>query len=553
MDTKNTGLKKLPAGLAALSCAVALAAISCSLPEGPAVRAGTGPAAEPGAGTLTLVLPGTKTSAPSRAVLNDDFIAALQYQVTMANSSGETVALEIGGGGITVSLTAGLWTIAVTAYDPAFPNIPVGSGSASVTITAGQNVSQKIIMSFDPGYGGPFYIHNETELRLIGAAGGLAISNSGRVFYLENDIILFQPWTPIGDSGDPFKAIFDGQGHTITVTNFEGVKEDGNTAYLGFFAHSENAQIKNLTINYGLSAAVDTGNSANAYAGGVAGYANSTTFENVSVKGDFSAVSSAATCELSVGGIVGKADGSAITKSSFIGVVDGTSTDKCYTGGIAGALMDGEITASYVTGRVSGQGWDTYAGGIVGTSGGGIAIERCYAWAAVEAQGDGVVDVGGIAGSTAASLTTPLPLVSACYARGTVTGSGTALSKSAGGIVGSFLGIIEKCAVLNDSVSFAGATDIGEVAGNKGAISPSSNIQNNYTASDISLSPGSSNNWAGTSTPRADFTGPPAGTVYGLGALDWDFSDGTGDWKWIGSYGYPVLSWQEVPPADPTL
>jgi hypothetical protein len=58
-------------------------------------------------------------------------------------------------------------------------------------------------MKVDPAYEGlltDIYIHNEAELRRVGR--DFAIDGTIR-FYLERDIVLTQPWTPIGDSAIP--------------------------------------------------------------------------------------------------------------------------------------------------------------------------------------------------------------------------------------------------------------------------------------------------------------------------------------------------------------
>jgi hypothetical protein len=52
-----------------------------------------------------------------------------------------------------------------------------------------------------------------------------------------------------------------------------------------------------------------------------------------------------------------------------------------------------------------------------------------------------------------------------------------------------------------------------------------------------------------TSYARADFEG--SGNQGKYTALGWDFSPGTGDWKWLPGYDYPVLRWQTRPPLDP--
>jgi hypothetical protein len=215
-------------------------------------------------------------------------------------------------------------------------------------------------------------------------------------------------------------------------------------------------------------------------------------------------------------------------------------------------MENGNITGSYVTAKVSSEGFYSLAGGLAGEFSENSTMERCYAWAIVDAQGDGVVNAGGIAGSTT-TLSSPLPLISTCYALGTVTIGGTASdsNKDGGGIVGSYSGIIENCAVLNISIDVAGLTNADEVAGIKGAISASSYIQNNYSADDITIISTGSGYWAAdASYPRTDFMGPVPGTVYGFGYLNWDFT-AIGDWHFISGYPYPVLSWQDSPPPDP--
>jgi hypothetical protein len=79
-------------------------------------------------------------------------------------------------------------------------------------------------MTVDPAYEAlltEIYIHNEAELRRIGAAvNGLAIGNPARTFYLENNINLTQPWDPIGDDTTPFMANFDGDTSKLCPRRF---------------------------------------------------------------------------------------------------------------------------------------------------------------------------------------------------------------------------------------------------------------------------------------------------------------------------------------------
>ncbi|MDR1175452.1 MAG: hypothetical protein LBK83_08300 [Treponema sp.] len=599
MNTKSLCQKNssiITIGLPVLLCAAVLSAVSCNLPGGPDVEKGS----------LTLFLPETSTQGAasqrasvqnmaagvSRSVLPDNFTGTLVYKLTLSGP-GETQTLEAGGGGTTVSLDAGQWTVEAAAYDPGNPSVTVGSGSAVITVVAGQSSSVRIPMKVDPAYEAlltEIYIHNEAELRRVGT--DFAIDGSVS-FYLERDIVLEQPWTPIGNPGglfspdyEPFRAVFNGQEHSITVRSFSGAKKAGNGVFFGFFASVENAKIKNTTIKYELSGPVDirTGDGSTYYdshAGGVAGFADNTSFENVRVTGNFSIIADGDS-SLNMGGIVGDVNFGTITNCHVTGNIGGTSTEKAlniggiagssmgpitgssftgavngsapsgngYAGGIAGYIENGNVTSSYVSAQVEGEGFYVYAGGIVGKAVSDSTIEHCYAWVIVDAEGIRDVCVGGIAGSTGAP-SSPLPVVTACYALGTVTGSGdTTTTKSAGGIVGSYSGIIEYCAVLNTSISFTGATDIDEVAGMADAFSLG-NIQYNYTAADIAGFPGSSGFWSGTSTPRVDFTGPAPGTVYSTANLNWNFAAGTGDWKFISGYDYPVLSWQTTPPPAP--
>ncbi|MDR1353591.1 MAG: hypothetical protein LBK05_09955, partial [Treponema sp.] len=201
MSKKNICRIRLPIGLWALLCAVL--AGSCNLPPEPAGEEGT----------LTLILP--RVSAPgtaaaaSRSVLANTFIGTLIYRVTLTNSSIGTTVIDPVGGGTTVSLKTGDWAIEALAYVSGAPGTTVGTGAASVTIEAGQDTTKTISMSVDPAYEAALldiYIHNEAELRRIGAAAnGLAIDDPGRTFYLENSIVLEQPWTPIGNGSTPFK------------------------------------------------------------------------------------------------------------------------------------------------------------------------------------------------------------------------------------------------------------------------------------------------------------------------------------------------------------
>jgi hypothetical protein len=633
MNTKSLYQKNssIIIGLPVLLCAAALSALSCDLPGRP----------DFGTGSLTLLLPETSAQgaasqrAPvqntaagvSRSVLPDRFTGTLTYRVTLSGP-GETQTLEAGGGGTTVSLDAGQWTVEAAAYDPGNPSVTVGSGSAVITVVAGQSSSVRIPMKVDPAYEAlltEIYIHNEAELRRIGT--DFAIDGSVN-FYLERDIVITQPWTPVGNGSNPFKAVFDGQGHTITIKSFGGpgfpVKELGDIfVYQGFFASVEDAQIKNTTIKYDLSGPADirTGDGSvysDPHAGGVAGRADNTSFENVRVIGNLSIIADGDSA-LSVGGIAGQVEsGTTITDCHVTGTVGGTSTEKALNiGGIAGSSMDSPITGSSFTGNITGSAplGNCDAGGIAGHAGG--EITGCFAQGHIKAEADSP-RVGGIAGYIAGSS------IKKSYAAGVIEGIGSTDSNS-GGIVGYFNGdspgsiIIEDCYALADvsssstggsyypetlggivgfhygrtyngtiSKCYAAGTVksngqnpdiyVGGIVGqasesplisgcmalvleldggtstspsktvHKIAYTTTGSLSGNYARNDMTVSnqtntPSMTDPRDGMSKPLADFTSQALYTTAG-----WNFTTGTGDWKFISGYDYPVLSWQTTPP-----
>jgi hypothetical protein len=594
MRKKNLCPIGLSIGLWALLWAVS--AGSCNFLLGP----------EGQEGTLTLILPeargrgmaapaGSGAAGASRAVLSDGFIGGLVYRFTFTRSGGGFVSLEAKGGKATVSLAAGKWAIAAAAYDPGAPEAAVGYGSAEVTMTAGRSNSVIISMRVDPAYEADLtavYIHTEAELRRLGAGvNGLAIDDPHRTFYLENDIVLTQPWNPVGDEANAFKAKFDGQGHTITLNGFA----DLSAEYLGLFGYTRGAEVKNLRIECNLGdrdypLALSSAQTST-YVGAAAGFADgASVFENIRVSGSLgfshtggyytriggitggnhnsSRISSCHVraaiyaeeqsgetgSSISVGGIAGEnqdtdfSGGGIIEKSSFAGTLRGEGDNgSVYAGGIVGDMFSGEISDCYASGRVEARsfaGYEVCAGGIAG---GGNRIERCYARVFVHADGNGEIYGGGIGGVVNSGT------FSQCYALGgvTVTNNGTGDCR-AGGITGkNYQGTVEYCAALND-VRSNNSADARGIAGRKQL---GTTFTSNYAAGDMTVSPN------GTPLPDtdldgdsayalADFEGPAAGTVYGLSALNWDFTPGTGGWKFISGYGYPVLFWQTEAPAD---
>jgi hypothetical protein len=162
-------------------------------------------------------------------------------------------------------------------------------------------------------------------------------------------------WMPIGilSPDNPFKGIFDGNGHKIT-----GLWIDrGSTDSVGLFGYTNGATIKNLGVEIS-----SKGVKGRNYVGGIAGWLD----RSSSITNSYSTGSVSGGTY--VGGIAGSmVSGSSITNSYSTGSVNGSNT----VGGIAGHMQSSSsITNSYSTGSVSGSG--SWIGGIVGGGGGTI-------------------------------------------------------------------------------------------------------------------------------------------------------------------------------------
>jgi hypothetical protein len=382
-----------------------------------------------------------------------------------------------------------------------------------------------------------------------------------------------------------FGAVFNGQGHSITINSFA----DTTTEYLGLFGYTYGAGIENLNIvcnlgNAEFPAALGTG-SAYSHVGALVGKADTTNIENITVSGSLyfsrgtggyetyfggiagsygngmitscrvNAVLSLETTAGTVyaGGAVGYDSGnSIIEKSSFTGKMYAEGVSVLEAGGMAGRFS-GSVTSCYVSGTVhADSSYSASAGGIVGSGSGSADIEKCYAWADVRAGSTGPGDsyAGGIAGRLATYSTSS---ITQCYARGMVdanyAGSGGGY---AGGIAGSNDGqSITYYAVLIDDI--AGATAKHGVAGKD----VGGTYSKNYGANELQnlpalLTPGSDTDQNGNITSIA-YAGFQSSAAYNTPFLTtWNFTAGTGDWKWLSGsgYAYPVLQWQTSPPPD---
>lgn len=269
-------------------------------------------------------------------------------------------------------------------------------------------------------------IYTAADLAQLAAQVNSGDGKLGVLYQLMTDIDLSgQEWTPIGTKRNPFRGVFDGQGHTITGLTITGAQE----ACVGLFGNvygdspERKAQIRNVIIKDAQVTAMVEG------VGSLAGYYNIYTdpMENCAMIGG------SVRGKNYVGGLVGA--GTSITNCYATGSVVGTEEA---VGGLMGYTVSGTVTNCYATGSVSGQ---TCVGGITG-----ILLNN----------------------STIAN----------CYATGSVTGE-----NAVGGVVGYFSDdVMRNCAALSPSVSGNGG-EIRRISGQK----RSGKLSGNYAWSDMKV------------------------------------------------------------------
>ena len=243
----------------------------------------------------------------------------------------------------------------------------------------------------------PFLIENAQQLAYLAnrvnngldAAGG-HVSNHNLHYKLMTDVNLngsqsFQ-WTPIGNwisetNYYSFGGHFDGNNHTVS-----GLYVNSSADRVGFFGYTDGAEIKNLSV-FG-SGVSTTGH----YAGGIAGFANSTIISGSNNDCNVSLVPTTSTSisNSHAGGIVGYSSSTMnITNCYNTGDISSSTpapSSYSYSGGIVGySNSTMTITNCYNTGGISssapcssyGSYSYSYSGGIVGYSN-KMTITNCY-------------------------------------------------------------------------------------------------------------------------------------------------------------------------------
>ena len=183
-------------------------------------------------------------------------------------------------------------------------------------------------------------------------------------------------WQPIGNFGNAFDSIFEGNGHTISNLTINRPKTD----YVGLFGRTEsNSKILNIGL---LNVDIRASNRA----GGLVGQGIGTITNNYAT-GDV-------TGNNNIGGLAGFNIGGNMTNNYATASVKGS----LQVGGLAGYRQMSTITNSYASGDVAGG---SRIGGLVGGDHKSTVIAITNSYATGSVTGD--EDIGGLVGSNVGS------------------------------------------------------------------------------------------------------------------------------------------------------
>lgn len=163
----------------------------------------------------------------------------------------------------------------------------------------------------------------------------------------------------------PFKGYFDGNGYKIY-----NLKVSGSKTYSGLFGHLYDAKITNLKVE---AVNINVNNKISNFCGGLAGWAEFSTINNVSVSGRINV--SGYFSGMYVGGLIGLSSEGTNISNSYTNVeiicndlANESSQNKVYAGGITGYGMAIAITNVYASGSIYSKSTysESYVGGIVG-------------------------------------------------------------------------------------------------------------------------------------------------------------------------------------------
>ena len=362
-------------------------------------------------------------------------------------------------------------------------------------LTSNVEINVEILPGFDDEYNNEHLYYYESGVYYIASAEGLAYVaqqvNAGNEDWTSANISLkadidlaavntrsTSNWTPIGTEDYVFEGVFDGKGHTIKNLNLVYTEP---SYFIGFFGTAENATIKNVTFeNVYVNVASDDTNSGGHIAA-VAGYADNTLFENITVKGDVkveSTFESNASSRVAVvlGGNLGK---TVKMKNVHVKAEAGSYLKaNNNVGSLAGQLL-GTAVIEDCSSNIDVTAYKFFAGGIVGNTADKSTIKNCsYSGNAAVTNGragniNDLYRVGAIAGGWDDNVYTPFVL-EGCTSTGTVSGKDAAgkvaVNFDCMGLVGRGYSAVAGAVVIIDGVKFTyaggGKYDVVDANGN---------------------------------------------------------------------------------------
>jgi len=352
----------------------------------------------------------------------------------------------------------------------------------------------------------PYIIETVDDLASLSEMVNGGTNFKGVHFRLENDIDLTDFLSPRGsgyNSGagwrqigrnmhQPFSGVFDGAGHTVSGLWINRTSEP----HIGLFGYIMNAEIKNLNVEVaqgrsiaggvstgilvGLSyESVITNSSASGTVrvdtnrdivgvGGIVGNMYWGYVVNCETDVYIYAVATSGISQLSVGGLVGKLSHNAsISNSIARGNIAATGYDS-RAGGLVGTQIASSISDSRAYGNVSAYATGSYTSDSVVMSGGLVGfmargrdnsniVVHSQAMGDVSANGDAIVEAGGLVGGVKAG-----DIINS-YAVGNVSATGH--SPVAGGLVGSqYSGTIINCKAYGNVSARVTGEDVNSAA-----------------------------------------------------------------------------------------
>ena len=284
-------------------------------------------------------------------------------------------------------------------------------------------------------------VHIQNVDQLVGIGGA---QSEGKYFVLDNDLFLKDEWVPIND----FRGTFDGQGYSI---NNLYVLARSHRSFAGLFGGINNATIKNVGVNVSSKGLTAISTYGPASAGGLIGwnYGSNVTVVNCYVTGDITAIStksdSAAYSGAYAGGLIGRSLGEVFVFNCYVtGDVTAAAAPSifahAYAGGLVGNVVHVSVENSYTTGVITATTSGTScAGGLVGQSNysldekDNVIVKNCYATGAIVATTTfEYAYAGGLVGSSGNSVT-----VEKSYTTGNIKATASSGNNTcAGGLIG---------------------------------------------------------------------------------------------------------------------